>query len=306
MCFEVDEVLDNMWFYNQTYEAFYPQSGTKKRLWYVMDEIGSAITHSNEPNLHCAPFANAITGVFYSIIWPLSDIKQGEICTRNFCPPLSPTETSLQKEARLLGCPGELPEHCPSLFYVDQLKELSCKTKPDELEINISCLSDGTTKPDIQKMMVAKKVYTDVKSGYGMEALASLGCEVVTIPQEADVFWLSLADSIHNPKPNQKANRLAGEQYLLSLSLLSKQIVSCFGKVAWFPTTFNLRSELALVCADHYQSIGRFWIVRSANQATTTFAPIITSNLQRVIRLAEPDALVASHCKYNCFQWIKL
>lgn len=298
--FQIAEVLDNMWFYNQTYEAFFPQSGIKKRLWYIMDEFGSAITHSNEPNMRCVPFANTITGVFYSILWPVNDVNQEELCTRDFYPPLSPTEMSIQIEARMLGCSGELPGHCPFQFYLEEQNALLHINTPEGIVVTISSLSDATASLTPTNMSgKVKKLYTDVLSGYCMDVLENIGCEVVTSAHEADTLWLSSLSSICNIKTNQKINRLVGEQYLLSPSLLSQQVIKCYGKVPWFPITFSLRYELALVCADHYQNVGRYWIIKSAEQVKTSFEPVVTSNLQRVIRLAEPMALVASHCKYN-------
>ena len=290
-----------MWFYNQTYEAFYPESGSKKRVWYIMDKTGSAFVHSSEPNFKCAPFANAVTGKFYSVIWPITNIKQGEICTRNFCPPLNAIETSFHREARLLGCSGELPEHCPSSFYIEEISEFPDVAKPDELKVKICNLSDGNTEPAFPNMKVGKKFYTDVESGYSKEALASLGCETVSSPQEADAFWVSSVAAISTPRPDQQLNRLFGEEHLLSLNLLSKRLRKCCGKVPWFPTTFNLRTQLALLCADHYQKkVGRYWIIRTADHLKMPFTPTVTSNLQRVIRMAEPESLVASYCKYIC------
>lgn len=44
-----------------------------------MDEFGSSICHSDEPNIRCAPFFYLPFNVMYSIIWPIGDLKQGGI-----------------------------------------------------------------------------------------------------------------------------------------------------------------------------------------------------------------------------------
>lgn len=42
-----------------------------------MDEFGSSICHSDEPNIRCAPFFYLPFNVMYSIIWPIGDLKKG-------------------------------------------------------------------------------------------------------------------------------------------------------------------------------------------------------------------------------------
>lgn len=39
-----------------------------------MDEFGSSIRHSEEPNMKCAPFYYIPTNSMYTLIWPLTDI----------------------------------------------------------------------------------------------------------------------------------------------------------------------------------------------------------------------------------------
>lgn len=52
-----------------------------------MDEVGSALGHSETPNCICAPFIYVGRGtVSYSIIFPIQDIPKGGMLTRDFIP----------------------------------------------------------------------------------------------------------------------------------------------------------------------------------------------------------------------------
>jgi tubulin--tyrosine ligase-like protein 12 len=62
----------------------------EENIWYIMDEVGSSMTHSDIPNFAVHPFIyspnNALDAhtITYSICWPLSDLKQGEIIYRDY------------------------------------------------------------------------------------------------------------------------------------------------------------------------------------------------------------------------------
>ncbi|KAJ1924526.1 hypothetical protein IWQ60_005141 [Tieghemiomyces parasiticus] len=57
-------------------------------VWYVMDEVGNAIIDSRDPNcacysfLYCSPTSGAINA--YNLLWPLANLQQGEVVTRDY------------------------------------------------------------------------------------------------------------------------------------------------------------------------------------------------------------------------------
>jgi len=57
----------------------------------VMDEVGSSIQESDEPSFLCMPILYAPTGLAYSLLWPIQDIKAGEFATRDYYPSSNPT-----------------------------------------------------------------------------------------------------------------------------------------------------------------------------------------------------------------------
>lgn len=63
-------------------------------VWYLQDEVGSAIAHSDQPNLKVVPFCFSPTNVAsdtvtFNIVWPIADIKSGAGLYRDFLPGVS-------------------------------------------------------------------------------------------------------------------------------------------------------------------------------------------------------------------------
>lgn len=59
--------------------------------WYILDEVGNAINHSDAPNVVCFPFIyfnskpdGTYNLISYSILWPIKDITVDDIITRDY------------------------------------------------------------------------------------------------------------------------------------------------------------------------------------------------------------------------------
>jgi len=52
-------------------------SDAAQPLWYVMDEFGSRIQHSDNPNVRLIPFCYVPTQSAFTVMWPLADIDDG-------------------------------------------------------------------------------------------------------------------------------------------------------------------------------------------------------------------------------------
>lgn len=49
----------------------------KVPVWYIMDEFGSRIQHSDTPSFATAPFFCVPQQVAYTLLWPLRDLDTG-------------------------------------------------------------------------------------------------------------------------------------------------------------------------------------------------------------------------------------
>jgi hypothetical protein len=64
---------DLIWKQAQTYSIANPDLTVEERMpyWYVMDEFGSYIQHSETPNFRLVPFYSNLDNTFYSLLFPL-------------------------------------------------------------------------------------------------------------------------------------------------------------------------------------------------------------------------------------------
>uniref|UniRef100_A0A6Q2Z211 Tubulin--tyrosine ligase-like protein 12 SET-like domain-containing protein n=1 Tax=Esox lucius TaxID=8010 RepID=A0A6Q2Z211_ESOLU len=80
----VEMVLERMWKYNQTYQLAQGSAEEKVPVWYIMDEFGSQVQHSDQPTCSMAPFFYTQGQLAYTILWPLKDLQEGEEVTRDY------------------------------------------------------------------------------------------------------------------------------------------------------------------------------------------------------------------------------
>lgn len=49
----------------------------KVPVWYILDEFGSQVQHSDRPSCSMAPFYYVQGGLAYSVLWPLQNLQEG-------------------------------------------------------------------------------------------------------------------------------------------------------------------------------------------------------------------------------------
>lgn len=53
-------------------------------IWYIMDEFGSRIQHSDQPSVRIVPFFSLSEGATYSVMFPVADLNENQEITRDF------------------------------------------------------------------------------------------------------------------------------------------------------------------------------------------------------------------------------
>ena len=76
----------------------------------MMDEIGSRIGHSDEPNCRVVPFFYVHGQITYSLLFPISDINEGEELTRNYVEGLQKSDEMTRMCRLLPWTNADLPE----------------------------------------------------------------------------------------------------------------------------------------------------------------------------------------------------
>lgn len=74
---KINAIFDHMWKFNQTYTLAVDGGKAEDRepYWYIRDEFGSAIEHSDQPNARMVPFLSMLDGQMYTLLWLIDDIS---------------------------------------------------------------------------------------------------------------------------------------------------------------------------------------------------------------------------------------
>ncbi|XP_073238294.1 tubulin--tyrosine ligase-like protein 12 [Porites lutea] len=328
---KIEKIFEKMWSYNHSYrikmigydasglvyEKDYDKDEEYSPLWFVMDEFGSCIRHSDDPTFGMSFMSYVPLGIFFSIIWPLKDLEYGDEVTRNYLPQ-SKKEPLIRDCCLLPWFPDKLTdkewlEQLSSEFTLEyaikQLSDVQMKDwqgeifpRPDKTE-GLTSLASDTDK--------IYRVFTDVVEV--KKNLTHPRFVQVDNKEDADILWIrghfkdfrSLQDSAKfiNQFPNECT--LTCKDLLASVcqnatALKSGQEEDLLRRgPEWLPVTFNLTLELPLFI-DHYlkrkkRGLDNHWICKPWNLARAIDSHV-TSNLNYIIRLRETGPKVA--CKY--------
>ncbi|XP_011177893.1 tubulin--tyrosine ligase-like protein 12 [Zeugodacus cucurbitae] len=291
----IDQVLVKMWRYCHSYTIASNGLSDEERLpiWYVMDEVGSAVSHSDDPNFRLVPFLYLNNQTTYSVLFPIRDCAYEENVTRDFVEYFS--KDNAERDVLLLPWRAtDLREHSFMQVEPDQ-QYFSTGHIPETFpEGDIALL-----KPQINRNQPLK-VYSeyDVVSAH----LTDPCFQLVGDQMEADVLWLThhykdFAELALNT-PNRFINQFPYE-YVLTI----KDLLAITGRSTakehhnpstletyprWLPTTFNLKTEL-LQFASYYQhrvakGLDNHWIVKPWNLARGMDTHI-TDSIVQIVRL---------------------
>ncbi|CAN9508056.1 unnamed protein product [Ophioblennius macclurei] len=290
----VEAVMECLWKYNQTYHLAQGSAEEKVPVWYVMDEFGSQVQHSNQPSCAMAPFFFMQAQLAYSILWPLHDLQAGDEVTRDYTyGEIDP----LVRRCRLLPWkPDDLEgissitAEPPDSYYEDILR-----TNRELLPIEIP---PGSISQD--KVL---KVYSDMSQV--RNNLTHPRFQLTDEEEEADVIWtfqhIKDYKKLSEERPHVMLNQFPCECVVTvkdCLAAVARRVEG--GPVPrWLPETFNLQSELPQL-VKHYQTRQQrgednHWICKPWNLARGLDTHI-TNSLDYIIRQRETSPKVV--CKY--------
>ncbi|KAM7274477.1 hypothetical protein ACFE04_016343 [Oxalis oulophora] len=283
-----DRVLNAMWLYLMTYRLADEEKIDETSVWYVMDELGSALRHSDEPNFRVAPFlfmpeGNLESAVSYSILWPVRHVQTGDECTRDF---LFGIGEEKQRSARLTAW-FQTPENYFIKEYEKHLKKLrstsfaSLPQKPPG------------TRNLFHKDGTALHVYTDLPQVE--EYLTRPEFVITNEPKDADIIWTTLQVDEEMKKATgitdqQLINQFPFEACLVMKHHLAETVQKAHGSPDWLQPTYNLETHLTQLIGDYFvrkrDELDNLWILKPWNMARTLDTSV-TENLSSIIRLME-------------------
>ncbi|XP_076444992.1 tubulin--tyrosine ligase-like protein 12 [Babylonia areolata] len=296
-----DLVMRHLWKIVQTYKIRTPDMPANEvmPLWYVTDEVGSKIQHSDKPSCKMVPFTTS--QCVYSLLWPLRDIGINEEMTVNRVYSRSAEDLVLQALSQpwapsdMTHVPFTLTQ--PSAEYFQKFRE--AETLPD---------------PNLSYKPLPKDAKLRVFVSYQnfREFLTDDRFILVDAPEEADIVWIAQSfkdyEELSVNHPGRHINQFPCEMILTVKDLLA--IVSRRAakkppptplalEPKWLPVTFNLETELpqfvSYFQAREKEGLDNTWICKPWNLARGMDITI-SDDLNCIVRLPETGPKVA--CKY--------
>ena len=295
----VDRVLERMWQYNMTYS--FSHEYEDEPLWYVMDEFGSRIQHSTNPNVKIGPFHFSKTESVYSVMWPLKDID-GEEVVRDFAHGIKdPT----LRQIKLL--PWYAAEHDE---FMQNLDEFASNLDEDIL-LRIDTPLKSQPYEDLGAVFKESYTYyTDIT--LVSDTLKLDNFEFVSEKEKAEILWVSdHYRKFDELTPDSKIlfiNQFPFEDLFTCKHFMSTLIIARGDNdvnnfhsrgFPWLPLTFELNHELKLFvrCFMKRKELGlrNIWILKPVNKARGIDTHV-TDDLDKIVRHSESAPKLA--CLY--------
>jgi tubulin--tyrosine ligase-like protein 12 len=292
------QILQKFWKFANCYHL---SGSTSSSNWFVMDELGSAVAHSGEPNVICVPFLfiQAMPGtaqgpsqpqlISFSIMWPVQDIAHQDYVERDFCPWITtPVDRIAHLADWITGIDEDLLEQLTngSTFHNELLAEI---TEKGGIDGNCFAARDITTS-DANNTFVSSrqpplpplegsewKVYTPPDDPLRLHAtvggLSLPSFSLVENKAEADILWLSdsmkaeeasefWVASSSTEQNSRFVNQFPYEGVFCLKDNLSREVSRCLGMPKWWLPSYDLETQLPIFVGDYLN--------RQNKQAATT------------------------------------
>uniref|UniRef100_A0AC35FU42 Tubulin--tyrosine ligase-like protein 12 n=1 Tax=Panagrolaimus sp. PS1159 TaxID=55785 RepID=A0AC35FU42_9BILA len=303
---EINAILKNLWKVAQTYTVRRRENildETDVPVWYIPDEFGGRIGHSDTPTFRMVPFFFAFQRCAYSLLFPIVNLAVGEAVTRNFIDhKLSWEHPSWSKHLLLPYEYADLSEESVQPIQ-KPLEYFTSGRTPEQLPTK-------QVSPQERNPENTLKIYCD--HSQLIEKLQNVKYELVEKMEDADVIWLQ--KHFHDYKqlaevnPNAFINQFPLEGTLTVKDLFAATVQSVQkepivneetleSKPDWFQLTYNLSLELPNFIS-YYQrrekkNMDNTWIVKPWNLARGLDMHV-TNDIGAIVRLAESGPKVVS------------
>ncbi|XP_056639252.1 tubulin--tyrosine ligase-like protein 12 [Diorhabda sublineata] len=276
----VDQLFNLMWKINNYYSIRNTVNVEDSLpVWYIMDEVGTAVTHSDKPNCRIVPFVYINEKITYSLLFPITDIEEDDIICRDYA---EGVQDSSRKEAILLPWVHKSFEDFSIIPPVPS-KEYFLSGHSEESLPNLDNLQNKKNVSDVLKVYSQYSLVTS--------HLHSNRFQIVDNEDDADIMWFTEHFKDFNKlseTPHKFINQFPFEYVLTVKDLLC---ITCRRKTDqnWLPITYNLLTELPNFLS-YYQKretdgMENYWIVKPYNLARSLDMHI-TDNLDYILRVS--------------------
>uniref|UniRef100_A0A3Q2XU93 Tubulin tyrosine ligase-like family, member 12 n=1 Tax=Hippocampus comes TaxID=109280 RepID=A0A3Q2XU93_HIPCM len=194
----VDLVMEHMWLYNQPYQLSQGCAEEKIPVWYIMDEFGSQVRHSDQPSCGMAPLFFAEAQAAFTVLWPLRDLQKEDEITRDF---VYGEVDPLLQQCRLLQWISK-----NLLFSKSHSVEFWAVLRENKEQLPVEIHPPAPPKGQILK------VYSEMSQV--IKHLTRAGFELTENEKEADIIW-----SYNHIKDYRKFSMDASDAILMTFNL---------------------------------------------------------------------------------------
>lgn len=292
----IEFIMKEMWKYNQMYAIGSVNDETEIQIedrmpiWYIMDEFGSAINHSDTPNFRIVPFMHLTEGMTYSLLFPIEDVAEGGQVTRDYVDGISDTQI---RKALLI--PWQRNQFTDVDFTQQEPEAPYFLDGHTEESLPIDTAVDPVV--DSTRPLKVFTTYSLVQ-----EHLNDSAFVIVNNEEDGDILWITSHFKMYSEfsllASDRFVNQFPFENVITIKDLLSivcrrvadkycdKESLETYPK--WLPTTFNLKTELVQFVS-YYQSrenanLDNHWIVKPWNLARG-LDTYISNDLKQIVRL---------------------
>lgn len=264
--------------------------------WYINDELGSGVIHSDDPNFRIVPFIHVPTQLAFSLLFPIKDIDVGDQISRDYAENIIENRELMLlpwREADFSNESFEQQEPDVSYFLQGRIEE--------------SLPEHADTVPIIDKNQPLT-VFSDYE--LVNKYLTDPAFEIVDDSEKAQILWFTKHfkgfKELSKTFPNTFVNQFPFENVVTIKDLLAVVCRRLNEKhhdpesldtyPVWLPTTFNLKTEMKEFVSYYQQrehrDLDNFWIIKPFNLARS-LDTCITNNLSQIIRLSQTGPKIA-------------
>ncbi|KAJ1959048.1 hypothetical protein GGI12_004543 [Dipsacomyces acuminosporus] len=278
-------VLGDLWRYFQGYDYLRQtrdQSLEKQTNWYIQDEVGLSIQHSDDPNAKVTPFLYLTPHgrmMPFSIVWPVKPIAQDEALTRDYCP-------------QWLKEPSQRQGYLHTIFQGPTQFALDAHEKLLESWVQTA---KGAAKATLTSLPVptnqARSVHVHGASADAIAAIKAAGFNFAEAAEDADIIF---ADVPHGDKTSNQ-HPLNSVFFSTENTVLAFQAI--IGAQSWLQPGFHLKTQITEFIGAAMMDSNSWWILTN-DQAIPNVQTqkIITSDLDAAVRHADVGYTTAVKC----------
>mmetsp|Transcript_17291 Transcript_17291/g.16949 ORF Transcript_17291/g.16949 Transcript_17291/m.16949 type:complete len:735 (-) Transcript_17291:35-2239(-) len=320
---EIKYIMKHLWKYTNSYKfSLSGPTQNTENYWYVQDEVGSHILHSDDYNVEVHPFiyckdimelqstsnqaafdpSNRIT---YSILWPKKNIEKDSILYRDFLPKIDETMFRSSRLSVWYDVPQKYFEEQLE-FHNSVVEKAKTKVEAFDQAFAENQEKDDSFLNDLKELDRPVKLYSEYydamtgKDTYKKYLEQDEKFELVSSIEDADVVLSAVnfkktALEINLDTEKHIFNQFPYESVLVEKSLLCDCLEKVYGKCRYYqesyPSTTRLPAFIGRFLEREKMKQENTWICKPVG-LTKSRGHVISSNLECIIRQTETEPRV--------------